>query len=108
MGLSNRIPAEGGSGTVQVLGASIPVLQARRPDPGTRSSGPSRCRSFLRRTARPRSSRWRSSDQCPGLRATADGTLLVAQVDSAEAAALAVGDRVRVQIDPTPILVVAS
>ena len=47
----------------------------------------------------------------PVSRATAtlaDGTLLVAQVDSAEAAALSVGDRVRVQIDPTPILVVAS
>jgi putative spermidine/putrescine transport system ATP-binding protein len=38
----------------------------------------------------------------------ADGTLLVAQVDSAEAATLSVGDRVRVRIDPTPILVVAS
>ena len=35
-------------------------------------------------------------------------TLLVAQVDSAEAAALSVGDRVRVEIAPTPILVVAS
>jgi hypothetical protein len=34
--------------------------------------------------------------------------VLVAQVDSAEAAALSVGDRVRVEIDPTPILVVAS
>jgi putative spermidine/putrescine transport system ATP-binding protein len=109
VGLSNRIPAQGGAGTVQVMGASIPVLPGSATGPG-------------HALVRPESVSFVPAEDGPATivavaflgpvsRATAtlaDGTLLVAQVDSAEAAALSVGDRVRVQIDPTPILVVGS
>jgi putative spermidine/putrescine transport system ATP-binding protein len=110
VGLSNRIPVEAGSGTVQVLGARLPVL------PGSATTGPGQA------LVRPESVSFTAAADGaativavaflgPVSRATAalaDGTVLVAQVDSAEAAALSVGDRVRVEIDPTPILVVAS
>jgi putative spermidine/putrescine transport system ATP-binding protein len=109
VGLSNRVPAEAGAGTVQVLGTSIPVLPGSATGPG-------------HALVRPESVSFTPASDGPATivavaflgpvsRATAtlaDGTLLVAQVDSAEAAALSVGDRVRVRIDPTPILVVAS
>jgi len=110
VGLSNRIPVEAASGAVQVLGARLPVL------PGSATTGPGQA------LVRPESVSFAAAWDGPATivavaflgpvsRATAalaDGTLLVAQVDSAEAAALSVGDRVRVEIDPTPILVVAS
>ena len=109
VGLSNRIPAQGGSGTVQVLGASIPVLPGSATGPGHALVRPESV-SFLPAEDGP-ATIVAVAFLGPVSRATAtlaDGTLLVAQVDSAEAAALAVGDRVRVEIDPTPILVVAS
>jgi putative spermidine/putrescine transport system ATP-binding protein len=94
---------------VQVLGTSIPVLPGSATGPG-------------HALVRPESVSFTPASDGPATivavaflgpvsRATAtlpDGTLLVAQVDSAEAAALSVGDRVGVRIDPTPILVVAS
>jgi putative spermidine/putrescine transport system ATP-binding protein len=109
VGLSNRIPAESGGGRVQVLGASIPVLPGSAEGPG-------------HALIRPESVSFTSSSDGqatiaavaflgPVSRATAtldDGTSVVAQLDSAEATALSVGDRVRVSIDPSPVLVVAG
>ena len=109
VGLSNRIPAEVSDGTAQVLGARIPVLSGSATGPG-------------RALVRPESVTFVAGEGGvatvkavaflgPVSHASAlldDGTLVVAQLDSAAAAALSVGERVRVEIDPSPVLVVAG
>ncbi|MCW2765900.1 MAG: transporter related protein [Nocardioides sp.] len=109
VGLSNRIPAQVVAGTARVLDSDIPVLAGSATGPG-----------FA--LVRPESVSFDPAEDGratilsvaflgPVSRATAaldDGTLVVAQVASAAAAALAVGDRVGLRIDPVPILVVAT
>ena len=109
VGLSNRIPAEVHDGTAQVLDARLPVLDGSATGSGVALVRPE-CVSFA-----PDSSGSASILSVaflgPVSRATArlaDGTLVVAQVATAEVAALTVGARVRVEIDPSPVLVVAS
>ncbi len=109
VGLSNRVPATVTDGTAQVLGASVPVL------PGSASgSGVA--------LVRPESVRVDPDDAGtasvvavaflgPVSRATLtlqDGTLVLAQLPSSEAARLEVGQRVRVSVDTVPVLVVAD
>ena len=109
VGLSNRLPAEAGAGTVQVLGTSIPVLPGSATGPGHALVRPESV-SFIPRPDGP-ATIVSVAFLGPVSRATAaldDGTLLLAQVASAEAAALTVGRRVGVEIDPTPVLVVAT
>ncbi len=108
VGLSNRIPAEVHDGTAQVLDASLPVLEGSATGPGLALVRPE-CVSFRPDEAGP-ASIVSVAFLGPVSRATgrlADGTLVVAQVASAEVAALRVGTRVRVEIDPSPVLVVA-
>jgi len=112
VGLSNRVPAQVSTGAdahVQVLDSTLPILPGSavgggyalvRPEAVTftpAAGGPATLSAltFLG----------------PVSRATAvldDGTVLLSQVGSAQAAALTIGDRVSVQIDPSPVLVVAG
>ncbi|MCW2792380.1 MAG: transporter related protein [Nocardioides sp.] len=112
VGLSNRIPVEGSTGTTRVIDVDVPVLAGSATGTG-----------FA--LVRPESVSFTPAEGAGGgqatiaaiaflgpvSRATAtldDGTLVVAQLDSAEAATLRVGGRVSVGIDPVPVLVVGA
>ncbi len=109
VGLSNRIPAQVSDGKARVLGSEIPVLPGSATDSGHALVRPESV-SFVE-SAQGQATVLSVAFLGPVSRASAaldDGTLLVAQVASAAAAALSVGDRVDVRIDPVPILVVAT
>ena len=94
---------------MHVLGADVPILAGRRPAPGLALVRPESV-SFSR-AADGQATIASVAFLGPVSRATAtldDGTLVVAQLDSARAAALAPGDRVRVEIAPVPVLVVGA
>ncbi|MDP2772122.1 MAG: ABC transporter ATP-binding protein [Nocardioides sp.] len=109
VGLSNRIPAQVVDGTVQVLGAEIPALAGSATGPGLALVRPESV--SFEPAADGAATIVSVAFLGPVSRATAaldDGTLVVAQVASGTAAALFVGARVRTQIDPAPVLVVAQ
>jgi putative spermidine/putrescine transport system ATP-binding protein len=110
VGLSNRLRGEAQRGTAMVLGARVPLLAGSamdgpvtvlvrpevvelRPDPG----GPDRVvtASFLGSIARVQVR-------------LADGTLVLAQVSSAEVEHFQHGDAVRVGLKPTPALAIGA
>ncbi|MEI5672810.1 MULTISPECIES: ABC transporter ATP-binding protein [unclassified Nocardioides] len=109
VGLSNRIPARVSGGVADVLGTSVPTLPGSAAGSGVA-------------LVRPESVSLVADDAgtatvlsvafLGGLsRVTAalgDGTLVVAQLGNAEAQALASGTRVRIVVDPIPVLVVAT
>jgi putative spermidine/putrescine transport system ATP-binding protein len=109
VGLSNRIPAHAAGGSADVLGIPVPLLPGSATGSGVA-------------LVRPESVQVTPDDASeatvaavaflgPVSRATitlADGTLVLAQLPSSTAAALSVGQRVRVAVDPTPVLVVAD
>jgi putative spermidine/putrescine transport system ATP-binding protein len=109
VGLSNRIPAQVSDGKAGVLGSEIPVLPGSATGSGNALVRPESV-SFVA-SAEGQATVLSVAFLGPVSRATAslaDGTLIVAQVASAAAAALTVGDRVDVRIDPVPVLVVAT
>jgi putative spermidine/putrescine transport system ATP-binding protein len=109
VGLSNRLPAQVSGGAARVLDSDIPVLAGSGTGAGLALVRPESV--SFEPAADGAATILSVAFLGPVSRATAaleDGTLVVAQVDSAAAAALAVGDRVRVRIDPVPILVVAT
>jgi putative spermidine/putrescine transport system ATP-binding protein len=109
VGLSNRIPARVEGDRAEVLGARLPVLPGSatgagvalvRPEsvsvsPDATGHGHVASIGFLGPVTR-------ASVQLD------DGTLVVAQLASSDAADLVVGARVRLEIAPSPVLVVAS
>jgi putative spermidine/putrescine transport system ATP-binding protein len=109
VGLSNRIPARVEGDRAEVLGAGLPVLPGSatgagvalvRPEsvsvsPDATGHGHVASIGFLGPVTR-------ASVQLD------DGTLVVAQLASSDAADLVVGARVRLEIAPSPVLVVAS
>jgi putative spermidine/putrescine transport system ATP-binding protein len=110
VGLTNRLPATVTDGQAQVAGTTLPVLEGSlRDGAGTALVRPESVRlapdpagdatvvtsSFLGAISR-------LSVE------TGDGSHLVSQVPRSEATGLGVGDRVRVAIDPSPVLVVAG
>ena len=109
VGLSNRVPAEVSGGTADAAAAR----RSRRstgPSPravGWPSCGPSRSPSPPTPTGPPRSRRSASSARSPASTLDLpDGQHLMAQVPSSAAVGLSPGDRVRVGVDPTPVLVI--
>jgi putative spermidine/putrescine transport system ATP-binding protein len=109
VGLSNRIPAEVAGDTVHVLGVAVPVLAGSAAGPGFALVRPESVQ--LEQAPDGHATVAAVAFLGPVSRATAtldDGTLVVAQLDSAEATALRVGDRVRIRIDPVPVLVVGA
>ena len=109
VGLSNRLPAEARDRSVHVLGADLPTLEGSTTGAGLALVRPESV-SFTR-AADGRATIASVAFLGPVSRATAtlqDGTLVVAQLESARAAALAPGDRVRVEIAPVPVLVVGA
>ena len=112
VGLSNRIPAEASGGSVTVVGVTVPVLEGSATGPGFALVRPESV-SFTPATSGSEGHATVAAVAFlgPVSRATAtldDGTLVVAQLDSAEAAALRVGGRVSVRIEPMPVLVVGA
>jgi putative spermidine/putrescine transport system ATP-binding protein len=109
VGLSNRIPAHSVGGSADVLGTAVPTLLGSATGSGVA-------------LVRPESVRLTADDSGhatvaavaflgPISRATVtltDGTVVLAQLPSSEAAALELGQRVRVSVDPVPVLVVAD
>ncbi|WP_372728362.1 ABC transporter ATP-binding protein [Nocardioides sp.] len=109
VGLSNRIPATVDGRTADVLGTSVPVLEGSATGSGLA-------------LVRPESVTFTADNEGPATidaiaflgpvsRATArlaDGTVLVAQLANSQAEGLNAGDRVRVEIAPSAVLVVAD
>jgi putative spermidine/putrescine transport system ATP-binding protein len=109
VGLSNRIPAHSVGGSADVLGTAVRTLPGSATGSGVA-------------LVRPESVRLTADDSGhatvaavaflgPISRATVtltDGTVVLAQLPSSEAAALELGQRVRVSVDPVPVLVVAD
>jgi len=117
VGVSNRIPATVRDGHAQVLGSALPVLPGSAADSGValvrpESLGVARLDqgavpSAAEGTATVAAVSFLGAVSRVNMR-LADGTLVVAQLTSAEALHLSVGDRVRVEVAPTPVLVVAA
>ncbi|BBZ36074.1 ABC transporter ATP-binding protein [Mycolicibacterium confluentis] len=109
VGLSNRIPARAVNGAVKVLGAVVPALPGSVSGPGTALVRPEAIDvtpdpegdatvveiAFLGSISRVKL-------QLRG------GVRLIAQTSGGRARRLATGMRVRLRIDPTPVLVVAG
>ncbi len=109
VGLSNRIPTRVVSGRADVLGTSVPVLAGSADGAGVAlvrpeaigvtegEGGPAEVAavSYLGPVSRVSLT-------------LEDGTLVLAQLSSSEADGLSVGQRVRVEVAPTPVLVVAD
>ncbi|MBC9734926.1 ABC transporter ATP-binding protein [Nocardioides marmotae] len=110
VGLSNRLPAKVVDGRARVLDATVDVL------PGSAAGGSGVA------LVRPEAVRLEADAAGEGTVAAiaflgpvsrasvrlGDGTLLIAQLPSSRAAALQVGDRVRIGVEPVPVLVVAD
>jgi putative spermidine/putrescine transport system ATP-binding protein len=109
VGLSNRIPAHSSGGSAEVFGVAVPTLAGSATGSGQALVRPE----SVRVTADPAGDATVAAVAFlgPVSRATLtlpDGTLVLAQLPSAEAAALQVGQRVGVTVDPVPVLVVAD
>jgi putative spermidine/putrescine transport system ATP-binding protein len=109
VGLSNRIPATVTDGTADVLGVAVAVLPGSATGSGVALVRPESVRVIVdpAGTATVATVAFLG----PVSRTTLtldDGTLVLAQLASSEAAGLAVGQRVRASVEPIPILVVAD
>ncbi len=108
VGLSNRVPAEVRDGVASVLGRDVPVLPGSATGAG-------------HALVRPESVSVEADESGPARVATvmflgplsrvtctlADGTDVIAQLASVDALRLRPGDRVRLEVEPSPVLVVA-
>ena len=108
VGLSNRIPAQVTGGTASVLGREVPVLPGSADGSGHALVRPE----ALAVVADPAGPATVTTVQFLGplSRVTcrlADGTDVVAQLASSEALRLQPGDAVRLEVEPSPVLVVA-
>jgi putative spermidine/putrescine transport system ATP-binding protein len=110
VGLSNRVPARVEDGHAVLLGTRVPVLDGSATGGGLALVRPEAL--ALRRDEGAGTAVVVDvSFLGPVSRATAaldDGTELVAQLTSATARGLSVGDRVRVEVEPRPVLVVGA
>jgi putative spermidine/putrescine transport system ATP-binding protein len=109
VGLSNRIPARAADGGAEVLGTVVRTLPGSADGPGVALVRPESVR--VTPDAAGTTTVAAVAFLGPISRATltlADGTLVLAQLPSSEAAGLSVGDRVTVSVDPVPVLVVAD
>ena len=109
VGLSNRIPAHAESGSVEVLGTTLPVLPGSATGQGLALVRPE-CVRFVAAADGPATVQSVAFlGPLSRVSATlADGTELVAQLANADALALSVKGRVAVEIAPSPVLVVAD
>jgi putative spermidine/putrescine transport system ATP-binding protein len=109
VGLSNRIPTRVAGGRADVLGTSVRVLPGSAEGAGVALVRPESL--TVTADASGTASVAAVSYLGPVSRVSltlADGTVVVAQLPSVAADRLSVGDRVRVEVEPTPVLVVAD
>ena len=109
VGLSNRIPAHAADGSAEVLGTVVSTLPGSATGSGVALVRPE----SVRVAADPAGTATVASMAFlgPVSRATltlADGTLVLAQLPSSEAAGLTVGQRVAITVDDVPVLVVGA
>jgi putative spermidine/putrescine transport system ATP-binding protein len=109
VGLSNRIPARAVGGSAEVLGVTVPTLPGSATGPGHALVRPE----SVRVTQDPSGTASVAAVAFlgPVSRATlrlADGTLVLAQLPSSQAAGLQVGQQVAITVDDVPVLVVAE
>ncbi len=110
VGLMNRVPAQVADGRASVLGVEVATLDGSvEAGRGPRSSGPSTWSSVPTSRAPPRSSTCSSPGPCPGCGcATADDTVLVAQLSGSALRGLGAGTRCSLGIDADRLLVTAT
>jgi putative spermidine/putrescine transport system ATP-binding protein len=107
VGLSNRIPTRVAGGRADVLGTVVPVLSGSAEGPGLALVRPEAL--GVAAAADGQASVAAVSYLGPVSRVSLtldDGTVVLAQLPSIAADRLEVGDRVRVVVEPTPVLVV--
>jgi putative spermidine/putrescine transport system ATP-binding protein len=109
VGLSNRIPSSAAGGSADVLGAAVPTLPGSATGSGVALVRPESVR--LTADSAGQATVAAVAFLGPVSRVTVtldDGTLVLAQMPSSAATALDVGARVRVSVEPAPVLVVAD
>jgi putative spermidine/putrescine transport system ATP-binding protein len=109
VGLSNRIPSSTTGGNADVLGTAVPTLPGSATGSGVALVRPESVR--LTADADGQATVAAVAFLGPVSRVTVtidDGTLVLAQMPSSAAASLELGDRVRVSVEPAPVLVVAD
>jgi putative spermidine/putrescine transport system ATP-binding protein len=109
VGLTNRVPATVADGTALVLGVPVPVLAGS----ATTGTGHALVRPEVLRVTPAADGHAKVSlvsflGAISRVTCEVEGTTVVAQVTSAQASTLSVGDRVRLQVEPVPVLVVAA
>ncbi|MEP9363853.1 ABC transporter ATP-binding protein [Nocardioides sp. CN2-186] len=109
VGLSNRIPAHVADGRADVLGTPVQVLSGSASGSGVALVRPESVQLVADGAGGATVASVAFLGPVSRVTVTlADGTLVVAQLSSSDAAALGVGARVRVQVAPVPVLVVAD
>ena len=109
VGLSNRVPTRAAAGRADVLGTSVPVLPGSAEGAGVALVRPESL--TVTADAGGTASVAAVSYLGPVSRVSltlGDGRVVVAQLPSVAADRLTVGDRVRIDVEPTPVLVVAD
>ena len=109
VGLSNRVPTRAAAGRADVLGTSVPVLPGSAEGEGVALVRPESL--TVTADAGGTASVAAVSYLGPVSRVSltlGDGRVVVAQLPSVAADRLTVGDRVRIDVEPTPVLVVAD
>ena len=108
VGLSNRIPATVAGGVAHVLGRDVPVLPGSADGPGLALVRPEALSVVPDESGRASVTTVQFLGPLSRVTCTlADGTDVVAQLNSSDALRLQPGDVVRLEVAPEPVLVVA-
>ena len=108
VGLSNRIPAAVAGGVAHVLGRDVPVLPGSADGPGLALVRPEALAVVPDESGRASVTTVQFLGPLSRVTCTlADGTDVVAQLNSSDALRLQPGDVVRLEVAPEPVLVVA-
>ena len=108
VGLSNRIPATVAGGVAHVLGRDVPVLPGSADGPGLALVRPEALAVVPDESGRASVTTVQFLGPLSRVTCTlADGTDVVAQLNSSDALRLQPGDVVRLEVAPEPVLVVA-
>ncbi len=109
VGLSNRIPTRVAGGRADVLGTAVPTLPGSAEGAGVALVRPEALSVTADEAGPARVAAVSYLGPVSRVSVTlGDGTVVLAQLASSAADRLSVGDRVRIDVDPTPVLVVVG